>query len=183
MWHLPCKTTLVAPSWETIRLQSVFSQVTQGSWEPTDVVSCFAHLGSRIHDFGTRLVQWNASANKRVVHVCTYTKRARVIAQLRTTFWRPTSTLCHCFLHERYNLPTNLLESYNKIPNHLLEIDTSFHSSTTESFQISRSKKIAFLLSEFSERRQHNASILQETGKNPIELPYYTFRRGRLKNK
>jgi hypothetical protein len=183
VWHPPYKTTLAAASWETIRLQSVFSQVTQGSWEPTDVASCFAHLGSRIRDFGTGLVQWNASPNKRVVHVRTYTKRARVIAQLRTTFWRPTSTLCHRFLHERYSLPTNLLESYNKIPNHLLEIDTTFRSSTTESFWISRSKKIAFLLSEFNKRRQHSASILQETGKNPVELPYYAFRRGRLKNR
>jgi len=156
--------------------------VTLGSWERTDVVSCFAHLGSRIRDFGTRLVQWNASANKRVVHVHTYTKRTSVIAQLRTTFWRPASTLCHRFLHKRYSLPTNLLESYNKIPNHLLEIDTSFRSSTTESFWISISKKITFLLSKFSERRQHSASILLEMSKNPVELPYYTFRWGRLKN-
>ncbi len=82
------------------------------------------------------------------------------------------------------------LISYNKIPNHLLdsdratvEIDTSLRSSTTESFGISRSKKVAFLLSEFSERRQHSASILQETGKNPVELPYYALRRGKIKEK
>ncbi len=156
--------------------------MTQGSWEPTDAASCFAHFSSRIRDFGIGLVQWNTSANKKVAHVRTYTKKARVIAQLRTTFWCPTSTLCHRFFHERYSLPTNLLESYNKIPNHLLEIDTSFCSSTTKSFWISRSKNIAFLLSEFSERWQHSASILQETGKNPVELPYYAFRRGRLKN-
>ncbi len=146
MWHLPCKITLAVASWETIRLQNVFSQVTQGSWEPTDAVSCFAHLGSRIRDFGIGLVQWNASANKRVAHICTYTKIVCVIAQLRTTFWHPTSTLCHCFLHERYSLPTNLLESYNKIPNHLFEIDTSFRSSTIESFWISRSKKNSLLI-------------------------------------
>jgi len=157
--------------------------VTQGSWEPTDAASCFAHLGSRIRDFGTGLVQWNTFANKKVAHVGTYTKRARIIVQLRTTFWRPTSTLCHRFLHERYSLPTNLLESYNKIPNHLLEIDTSFRSSTTESFLISKSKKIAFLLFEFNERRQHSASILQKRGKNRVELPYYAFRRGRIKNR
>jgi hypothetical protein len=49
-------------------------------------------------------------------------------------------------------------------------------------FEYPEAKKIAFLLSEFSKRRQHNASILQETGKNPVELPYYAFNRGRLKN-
>ncbi len=68
-----------------------------------------------------------------------------------------------------------------------LILSKTYHTSLThpftvllESFWISRSKKIAFLLSEFSERRQHNASILQETGKNLVELPYYPFRRGRL---
>jgi hypothetical protein len=163
------------------RLQSVFSQVTEGSWEPTDAGSCFAHLGSRICNFDIGLVQWNASVNKRITHVRTYTKRARIIAQLRTTFWRPALfaiASCHRFLHERYSLPTNLLESYNKISNHLLdsdraivEMDTSFRSCNTESFWIFRSKKIAFLLFEFSKRWQHSASILQETGKNPVELP------------
>jgi hypothetical protein len=134
------------------RLQSVFSQVTQGSWKPINAVSCFTHLGFRICDFGTRLVQWNASANKRIANVCTYIKRTHVIVQLRTTFWRLASTLCHRFLHERYSLPINLLENYNKISNHLfnrdwtiVKIDTSFRSSTTKSFWISKSKKITFL--------------------------------------
>jgi len=65
----------------------------------------------------------------------------------------------------------------------IVEIDTSFCSSTIESFWISGSKKIAFLLSEFSKRQQHSASILQETGKNLVELPYYALKRGRLKNR